>query len=52
MPKPVVETDQTKKEQQKRLSSRETRDVLEDISTKTKRGLRLKDLNEKVAVLL
>jgi len=40
------------KEQQKRLSSRETRDVLEDISTKTKRGLRLKDLNEKVAVLL
>ncbi len=34
-------------EQQKRLSSKETREILEDINKKTEQGLKLKDLKEK-----
>jgi ABC-type cobalamin/Fe3+-siderophores transport system ATPase subunit len=40
------------KEQQTRLSSKETRKVLEEINNKTKQGLKLKDLSEKGEVLL
>lgn len=39
-------------EQQKRLSSKETRKILEDINKKTEHGLKLKDLNEKAELLL
>lgn len=39
-------------EQQKRLSSKETRTILEDINKKTEQGLKLKDLNDKADGLL
>jgi len=38
-------------EQQKRLSSKETREILEDINKKTEQGLKLKDLAEKAEAL-
>jgi ABC-type lipoprotein export system ATPase subunit len=38
-------------EQQKRLSSKETREILEDINKKTEQGLKLKDLGEKAEAL-
>jgi hypothetical protein len=40
------------KEQQKRLSSKETRTILEDINKKTQQGLKLKELSEKAEALL
>lgn len=40
------------KEQQKRLSSKETRTTLEDINKKTERGIRLKDLSGKASSLM
>lgn len=38
-------------EQQKRLSSKETRKILEEINKKTEKGLKLKDLREKSEIL-
>lgn len=38
-------------DQQKRLSSKETREILEDINKKTKQGLKLKELNSKADIL-
>ena len=40
------------KEQQTRLSSKETKEILEEINKKTKQGLKLKDLSEKAETLL
>lgn len=40
------------KEQQTRLSSKETREILEEINKKTKQGLKLKELSEKSEILL
>lgn len=40
------------KEQQKRLSSKETRTILEDINKKTERGIKLKELSGKASALM
>jgi len=40
------------KDQQTRLSSKETRDILEEINKKTQQGLKLKELSEKAETLL
>ncbi|MFA5991541.1 MAG: AAA family ATPase [Candidatus Doudnabacteria bacterium] len=40
------------REQQTRLSSKETRAILEDINKKTQQGLKFKELSEKAGVLL
>lgn len=40
------------REQQTRLSSKETKTILEEINKKTKQGLQLKDLTEKAEILL